>query len=84
MNAWFLAAAVVMVVGFGAAVWTATRGDPLERVVATELSTNVTVVLLMLLTEGSHRSTYLDLALTLALLSFAGSLVYLRFLERWL
>jgi multicomponent Na+:H+ antiporter subunit F len=38
----------------------------------------------MLLAEGFGRLPFFDLALTLALLSFAGGLVFARFLERWL
>jgi multicomponent Na+:H+ antiporter subunit F len=40
-------------------------------------------LVLMLLAVAYHRSIYLDLALALALLTFAGGLVFARFLERW-
>lgn len=84
MNGWLLAAGVVLVTTFGAALWVVTRGDVMERVVGTELAGTGTVLVLLLLAEGAGRSTYDGLALTLALLLFAGSLVFLRFLERWL
>jgi multisubunit Na+/H+ antiporter MnhF subunit len=38
----------------------------------------------MLLAEGYHRSFLFDLALMLALLSFGGGMVFVRFLELWL
>jgi multicomponent Na+:H+ antiporter subunit F len=43
----------------------------------------VTIVL-VLLAAAYRRSAYLDVALMLALLSFAGTLVYARFLGRTL
>jgi multisubunit Na+/H+ antiporter MnhF subunit len=38
---------------------------------------------LLLLAEGYHRAPFFDLALVLALLAFAGGLVFARMLERW-
>jgi multicomponent Na+:H+ antiporter subunit F len=40
-------------------------------------------VALLLLAEGYHRAPFFDLALVLALLAFAGGLVFARMLERW-
>lgn len=79
-----MAAAVLMVVGFGATMWVVARAETMERLVAVELSTTVAVLVLLLLSQGFGRPTYTDLALTLALLSFAGSMVFVRFMERWL
>jgi multicomponent Na+:H+ antiporter subunit F len=36
------------------------------------------------LAQAYDRSIFFDLALALALLSFAGGLVFARFLERWI
>ena len=40
--------------------------------------------MLLLLAQAYDRAIYFDLALALALLSFAGGLVFARFLERWI
>jgi multisubunit Na+/H+ antiporter MnhF subunit len=37
----------------------------------------------VLLSEGFHRQPFVDLAIVAAVLSFAGSLVFARILERW-
>jgi multicomponent Na+:H+ antiporter subunit F len=39
---------------------------------------------LLTLAEAMQRPIFLDLALTQALLSFGGGLVFARFFERWL
>ena len=59
------------------------RGEPTERLVGLTMSGNVEALVLLLLAVGYHRTVYLDLALSLALLTFAGGLVFTRFLERW-
>ena len=38
---------------------------------------------MLLLAEGFDRSIYFDLALVYTVLSFAGTLAIVRFLERW-
>lgn len=43
----------------------------------------LTTVELVLLAEGVHQSPFFDLALVLATLLFAGDLVFVRFIERW-
>jgi len=42
------------------------------------------LLVLLVLAQAYDRSIYFDLALALALLSFAGGLVFARFLERWI
>jgi multicomponent Na+:H+ antiporter subunit F len=59
------------------------RGQPTERLVGLEMAANLDALILLLLAVAYHRTIYLDLALALALLSFAGGLVFARFLERW-
>lgn len=83
MNAWLLAAAALLfaLVPCGVAVF---RGNVIERLIGLETAAMIGVLLLVLLAEGFHRKNMLDPALTLALLSFGGSLVFVRFLERWL
>lgn len=83
MNAWLIAA-LVMLLGFipcGIMLWRATRMDAL---VGLNLAGVLATLELVLLAEGTHRSPFFDLALVLALLQFAGGLVFVRFLEHWL
>lgn len=83
MNAW-LVGAVALLPGFvacGVMLWRATLVD---AVLALDLAGVLATLELVLLAEGLHRAPFFDLALVLALLTFAGGLVFLRFLERWL
>ena len=52
--------------------------------VALELSSTLVTLVLVLLAAGTHRQPLMDLALVSAFLSFAGSLAFARFLERWI
>ena len=83
MNAWLWAATVLLVAGMVPCLVVTMRSDALERLVGLELA-GVVATLVLLLAQGLGRSSYIDLGLVLALLSFAGSLVFARFLERWL
>jgi multicomponent Na+:H+ antiporter subunit F len=81
MNEWLLAATVLMAAIVPLAVLCA-RLDPMEGLVALELVGVLATIALLLLAEGFHRQPFADLALVLAVSSFAGSLAYARFLER--
>jgi multicomponent Na+:H+ antiporter subunit F len=58
------------------------RGTPMDRLVGLEALTVVATCVLLLLSDSFGRSVYVDVALVLALLAFAGSLVFARFLGR--
>lgn len=83
MNSWLTAAAFLLfaLVPCGIVCF---RGEPMERLVALEMTGVVDSLLLVLLAEGMHRIPFYDLAVALGLLAFGGSLVFVRFLERWL
>ena len=81
MNEWLLAATVLMAAIVPLAVLCA-RLDPMEGLVALELVGVLATIALLLLAEGFHRQPFADLAVVLAVSSFAGSLAYARFLER--
>jgi multicomponent Na+:H+ antiporter subunit F len=83
VNAW-LVAAVALLVGLVPCAAVCFRGTPMERLVGLELAGNVDTLILLVLAEGYHQAIFFDLAVVLALLSFAGGLVFARFLERWL
>ncbi|MGH9557655.1 MAG: monovalent cation/H+ antiporter complex subunit F [Bryobacteraceae bacterium] len=83
MNAWILSA-IVMLVAMIPCFARCLRGDTVSRLVGLSAGSTMTAIVLLLLAEGFHRIPFVDLALTLALLSFGGVLVFARFLERWL
>lgn len=83
MNAWLLAATVLLfaLVPCGIVVF---RGSAIQRLVGLEMAGVIEAILLLLIAEGIHNPNFYDLALTMALLTFGGGLVFVRFLERWL
>ncbi len=84
MNLW-LVAATVLLLGLLPCGWVLLRAQLLDAVVALELGSTVVTVVLVLLAEGFHRSSYFTLPLVTAAMSFVGSLVFVRFLgDRWL
>lgn len=83
MNVWLVSAIVLLFALVPCGVSTF-RGDTVERLVGLEMASMIVTLTLVLLAEGFHRTNMFDLALTLALLSFGGGLVFVRFLERWL
>lgn len=83
MNLWLWSATALIfcLVPIGV---TCFRGDAMDRVVGLQMAGLLGTLILMLLAHGFHRYPFYDLALSLALLNFAGGLVFARFLERWL
>jgi multicomponent Na+:H+ antiporter subunit F len=60
------------------------RGEPVDRLAGLVVSGPLVTLVLMVLAAAYGRPAYLDVALVLAVLSFAGSLVFARFLGRTL
>lgn len=56
----------------------------MDGLVALELAANLATLALVCLAVGLHRSIYFGVAVIAALLGWIGSLVYARFLGRWL
>jgi len=81
VNEW-LVATIALLAGLVPCGIAVLRGDTAQRLVALEVAGTVDTLILLLLTVVYERPVYVDLALTLALLSFAGGLVFARFLER--
>jgi multisubunit Na+/H+ antiporter MnhF subunit len=81
MNAWlWIAAGLVVAVVPLAAV--AVRGGVADGLVALELAGTMTCAALLLISEGTQRQPFGDLAIVLAVVAAVGTLAYLRFLER--
>lgn len=81
MNVWLIGATVLMS-GLGPCLWVALRDTPEDGLVALQIGTSAATLVLVLLAEGFHRSSYFALPLVLSVLSFVGALVYARFLGK--
>jgi multisubunit Na+/H+ antiporter MnhF subunit len=80
VNGWTITATAALAAGVGAAVWGVATGPLARRVVAQNLSTSLACPVLLLLAQGYHRPSYVDVALVLALLGPVGTLVFARLL----
>lgn len=60
------------------------RGTPERRLVGLEMTSSIVTLLLALLTVGSNRLVFMDLPLTLSIVTLGGGLVFARFLEKHL
>ena len=60
------------------------RSRVVDRLAALELAGLITALVLVLLAEGFDRASFMDVGLTLALLTFPGVLAFAQTLERWL
>ena len=83
MNAWLIAATALLV-ALLPCMFVCLRAPIMDALVALELTTVLVTLALLLLTEGFARSSYYTLPLVLSVLGFAGSLVFVRLLDRWL
>jgi len=80
MTVWLLAAGVLMVGGLIPAMVLAYRDTAARRLVGLELVSVTGTLVMLLLCEAFNQSSYLIVPLVLALLSFAGTLVFTRLL----
>ena len=84
MNVWLIAPTVLLA-GLLPCGWVLLRARLTDALVALELGATVVTLVLLLLAEGFHRSSYFELPVALAAMSFVGTLVFIRFLGgRWL
>jgi multisubunit Na+/H+ antiporter MnhF subunit len=83
VNVWLIAA-LALLPGLLACGAACALLDVLGALVALELAGALATAELMLLAEGTHRQPFMDLALTLAVMSVIGSLAFVRLLERHL
>ena len=83
MTGWLVAATALLVLVLAVGVFAST-GSPMRRVIALELGGVLVTLALILLAQGFDRDVYFDLAVVLGAMTFATSLVFVRFLERWL
>lgn len=82
VTGWLVAAAAVLVLLFAAGIYVS-RGPIADRLIGLQLAGVLATIALLLLAEGFDRDIYFDMAVVFAALSFTGSLVFVRFFERW-
>lgn len=83
MNLWLLTAAGMLLALIPCGI-TCFHGELGDRLIALEMASALVTIELLLLAEGYNRSSFFDLPLTLAFLSFGGGMVFARFVQRWL
>ena len=82
MNGWVLAAIVLVLGGLVPCLVVSLRASAMEGLVALELGGVISTLVFLLLAEGFQRQPFVDLALVLAVLSFVGTLAFVRYMER--
>lgn len=82
MTFWTAVTLVLMVGALLPALVVAGRGEPLRRLVGLELAGPVAVLVLMAVAQVASSSADLVVPLVLAVLSYAGTLVFVRLLRR--
>jgi len=83
MNIWIITALVLLLTLIPIMIATL-RGGALDRVIGMSLGGIIVTLGLVTLAVGFARPVYIDVAVAVAFLSFAGSIAFARFLERWL
>jgi multicomponent Na+:H+ antiporter subunit F len=83
VNPWMLTA-VVTSASLILCAWACLRGTPERRLVGLEMTGIIITILLVLLTMARRRLPFIDMPLTLALLTFGAGVVFARFLEKHL
>lgn len=84
MNAFLVAAVVLAVVGLGPCAWVCFRGRPEDQMIALGLTGTVQSLILLLLAAGFGEAALASLGAVLAAMSTGGTMVFARFLERWI
>lgn len=79
MNVWAGTTSVLLAGPVTACLWTVSRGSTVNRLAGASLLSTVVGAVLLLLPQVYDRSSYQDLALMLAVLAPAGTLVFTRF-----
>jgi multisubunit Na+/H+ antiporter MnhF subunit len=83
MNKWEIAA-VVLTFALLPCLAVCVLGPPTSSLVALVLTGVLVTTILMLLSQGFRRQSFIDLAVVLALMTLVGSLTFARLMERHL
>ncbi|MFF4759356.1 monovalent cation/H+ antiporter complex subunit F [Streptomyces sp. NPDC001292] len=79
MNAWTAAALILLAATVPPYLWMVARGTAVRRLAGAALLSTTVGAVFLLLPQGYGRPAYQDLALMLAVLAPAGTLVFTRF-----
>jgi multisubunit Na+/H+ antiporter MnhF subunit len=80
LNAWYLAAAILPI-GLLGPLWVAARRPPLDGIVGLQVAAVVAALELVVLGEAMRRQALMLPGLVLAVVSWPGTLAFLRFLQ---
>jgi multisubunit Na+/H+ antiporter MnhF subunit len=80
LSLWLVGAVVLLVGALVPAGWLASRGSAVDRLIGVEMGSAIVTLELVLFAQGIGNSSYLIVPLVLAVVSFAGTLVYARLL----
>lgn len=81
MNAFLWAGTVLVALELPLLLF-ASRAPRLDALVAVEAGASIFTLALVLLSQGFHRTAYTVLGLVAAVLTFSGSMVFVRFFEK--
>jgi multisubunit Na+/H+ antiporter MnhF subunit len=82
VNVWLWGATALLVLLVPLGAYAAFATSRLDALVALEAGGAIFTLALVLLAEGFRRTAYTTLGLVAAVVTFAGSLVFVRFFER--
>ncbi len=83
MDIWLIAAGF-LIIGLILCGIVIASAPLMDRLVALEMASVVSILILMLLAQSYKQPSFHDLAITLSLLSLPSGLVFVFFFERWL
>ncbi|HEY2800290.1 MAG TPA: monovalent cation/H+ antiporter complex subunit F [Chthoniobacterales bacterium] len=83
MNIW-LWSALGLVLGFVPCGWVITRARMMGSLVALQMAAGICTLVLLLIAQGLHRPSFLDIPLAFVLLTYPATLLFAHFFERWL
>lgn len=83
MNLWLIAGITICAALLPCALM-CLRGSPEQRLVGLEMASIIVILGMVTFTVGFGRLPFIDLPLTLAIMSFGGGLVFVRFLGKYL
>ena len=76
VNSWLIAATALMLTLLPC-LWVCVRHSILSALIAFEVASTITTLVLVLLAQGTRRDPFMDLAVVSAVLSFANTVVLL-------
>lgn len=75
---------VTLLPALGVVVFAGCHGGTMARLVAVQMASAVTSIMLIAMTFAFEQPAFIDVPLSLALLSLPGTLLMALFMERWL